>query len=262
MILVTGATGNVGRHVAVELARAGFEVRTSSRRGGDVPADLADPGSLKAALDGVDTVFLVWPGPGVPGIAEAVSVITERARKVVYLSAAGAEHGFWGEVEKGIEGSGAEWVFLRPGGFATNTLGWAGMIRGDGVVRWPYGAAARSLIHERDIADVAVVALTTDRLDGQRPHLTGPATVTQAEQVRLIGEAIGRDLRWEELSPEEAREQLLAEWGSAEFVDASLAYWGSLVGTGEPVTEAFAEITGRPARSFRAWTRDHAADFR
>lgn len=261
MILVTGATGNVGRHVAVGLAEAGAAVRTSSRRGGDVPADLTDPGSLGPALDGVDTVFLVWPGPAVPGIEDAVGAITERVRKVVYLSAASAEHGFWGTVEKAVEHSGVGWVFLRPGGFATNTLGWAGMVRDEGVVRWPYGEAARSLIHERDIADVAVRALLGDELDGTRPHLTGPANVTQAEQVRLIGEAIGRDVRWVDLSPEDAREQLLAEWGDETFVDAALSHWASLVGTGEPVTDDVARITGRPARPFRDWCRDHAADF-
>jgi uncharacterized protein YbjT (DUF2867 family) len=262
MILVTGATGNVGRHVAAGLSQAGAEVRTSSRRGGDVPADLGDPASLDAALNGVDAVFLVWPGPGVPGIEEAVATITGRVRKVVYLSAAGAEHGFWGEVEKAVEDSGADWVFLRPGGFATNTLGWAGMIRDDGTVRWPYGEAARALIHERDIADVAITALTSDALNGQRPHLTGPANLTQAEQVRLIGEAIGREVRWIELPPEDARQQLLAEWGNESFVDASLAYWASLIGVGEPVTGAVPEITGRPARTFSDWCHDHAADFR
>ncbi|MEV6637672.1 NAD(P)H-binding protein [Actinoplanes sp. NPDC051470] len=262
MILVTGATGNVGRHVAVGLAERGAEVRTSSRGGGDVPADLSDPGRLDQALDGVDSVFLVWPGPAVPGIAEAVATITARVRKVVYLSAAGAEHGFWGEVEKAVEHSGVEWVFLRPGGFATNTLGWAGMIRDDGVVRWPYGEARRALIHERDIADVAVTALLSGALDGRRPHLTGPANLTQVEQVRLIGEAIGRDVRWVELPREDARQQLLAEWGNEGFVDASLTYWASLVGTGEPVTEDVAHIIGRPARAFRDWCSDHAADFR
>jgi uncharacterized protein YbjT (DUF2867 family) len=262
MILVTGATGNVGRHVAVGLSEAGAAVRTSSRSGGDVPADLGDPASLDTALAGVDAVFLVWPGPGVPGIDKAVATITRRVRKVVYLSAAGAEHGFWGDVESAIEQSGADWVFLRPGGFATNTLGWAEMIRADGAVRWPYGDAARSLIDERDIADVAVTALTSDVLDGQRPHLTGPANLTQAEQVRLIGEAIGRPLRWIELPPELAREQLLAEWGDPGFVDASLTYWASLVGTGEPVTDTVARITNRPARTFRDWSRHHAVDFR
>jgi uncharacterized protein YbjT (DUF2867 family) len=136
------------------------------------------------------------------------------------------------------------------------------MIRRDGAVRWPYGAAARSLIHERDIADVAVRALTTDDLLGRRLELTGPATVTQAEQVRLIGEAIGRDVRWIELPSGLARAHLLAEWGDEAFADAALSYWASLVEHPERVTDTVERITGRPARTFRDWARDHAADFR
>jgi uncharacterized protein YbjT (DUF2867 family) len=262
MILVTGATGNVGREVATALSRAGEAVRTTARHGGDLRADLTDPASLQAALDGVDSVFLIWPGPAVPGIEDAVATITATARKVVYLSATAAEHGFWGTVEKAVEASGADWVFLRAGGFATNTLGWAPMIRAEGVVRWAYGSASRSLIHERDLADVAVRALLGDDLDGQRPVLTGPANVTQEDQVRLIGAAIGRPLRWVEEPSGVFRQRLIAEWGDERFVDSSLAYWASLAGRGEPVTEAVAEITGHPARSFAEWARDHVADFR
>lgn len=173
-----------------------------------------------------------------------------------------AESGFWGVIEKAVERSAADWVFLRCGGFATNTLGWARMIRDDGAVRWPYGDAARSLLHERDIADVAVRALLTTDLDGERPVLTGPANVTQAEQARLIGEAIGRDVRWVELPSGIARHELLAEWGDAGFVDAALAHWASLVGRGEPVTDTVERVTGHPARPFREWAADHADDFR
>jgi uncharacterized protein YbjT (DUF2867 family) len=261
MILVTGATGNVGRAVAAGLGRAGVPFRTTARHGGDVRADLSDPASLRAALDGVDTVFLVWPGPAVPGIEDAVAALTSPARKIVYLSAIAAGTGFWGTVEKAVESSGVDHVFLRAGGFATNTLGWAPMIRSEGVVRWPYGQASRSLIHEKDLAEVALRALLSDDLDGQRPELTGPANVTQAEQVRLIGEAIGRPLEWVELPSGIARQELLATMGDEGFVDASLAYWASLVGRGEPVTDRVAEITGHPARSFAEWARDHIADF-
>jgi uncharacterized protein YbjT (DUF2867 family) len=258
MILVTGATGNVGRHVLAGLA--GHDARGLSRRPGPglVLGDLR--GDLP--LDGVDMVFLVWPGPDATGIERAVDQITARVRRVVYLSALAAEQGFWGTVEKAVEGSPVEWTFLRPGGFATNTLGWAEMIRRDGEVRWPYGAAARSLIHERDIADVAVRALTTDDLLGQRPELTGPAAVTQAEQAHQIGAAIGREVGWVDLPPAEARRQLLAEWGDESFVDGALSYWASLVGHPEPVTGTVERITGRPARTFRQWAADHADDFR
>ena len=112
--------------------------------------------------------------------------------------------------------------------------------------------AGRSLIHERNIADVAVRALLDDRHDGRRYVLTGPETLTQREQVRVIGEVIGRPLRTEEQSPDEFGDQ----WADA------LAYWATLVDDPEPVTHTVPDLTGVPARTFREWATDHAADFR
>jgi uncharacterized protein YbjT (DUF2867 family) len=128
-------------------------------------------------------------------------------------------------------------------------------------VRWPYGAAARSLIHERDIAAVAVRALTEDGHAGAQYVLTGPQVLTQVEQVRTIGEVIGRPLRWEEISREAARQQLLAAWGDSSFVDRALAAWAEMVTEPEPVTPTVEEITGAPARTFREWAIDHADAF-
>jgi uncharacterized protein YbjT (DUF2867 family) len=264
MILVTGATGNVGRHVVAGLRAAGAEVRALSRTEGQglVRGDLTDPDRLRTVLAGVDQVFLLWPGPSAAGIEAAVDTITLQARRVVYLSAMSAENGFWGVVEKAVAATAEEWTFLRAGGFATNTLGWAGMIRDSGTVSWPYGAAARSLVHERDLADVAIRALLEDGHVGRTYELTGPAAVTQAEQVRLIGEAIGRELRWVELPSGIARDQLLREWGDPAFVDSALTYWASLVDRPEPVTDTVERVTGHPARTFAQWARDHADDFR
>jgi uncharacterized protein YbjT (DUF2867 family) len=114
------------------------------------------------------------------------------------------------DIERLIERTGLAWTFLRASGFATNALWWAPQIRADGVVRAPYGAAVRSSIHERDIAAVAVRALTGDGHAGAQHLLTGPQALTQVEQVRAIGEAIGRPLRYEEIARETARQQLLA----------------------------------------------------
>jgi uncharacterized protein YbjT (DUF2867 family) len=262
MILVTGATGNVGRQVLSGLEAAGEPVRGMSRTAGPglVSGDLLEPSSLP--LDGVDKVFLLWPRPSDVGIREAVDALAGRVKHVVYLSARFAETGFWGVAENALKASGVDWTFLRSGGMATNTLGWAEMIRRDGEVRWPYGQAARSLIHERDLADVAIQALTTAGHAGQTYELTGPSTLTQAEQVRQIGTAIGRPLRWTELSPAAARAQLLAAWGDPGFVDASLGHWASLVDNPEPVTDTVQRITGKPARTFAQWAVDHADDFR
>lgn len=152
-------------------------------------------------------MFLLWPFFTDDGIGDAVDALAAGPRRIVYLSAEAAVRrpgSFWAGVERAVERSAAEWVFLRPTGFAANTLMWAGQIRDSGVVRWPYGRAARSLIHERDVAAVAVNALTEDGHAGARHVLTGPQALTQVDQVEAIGDALGRELRWEELAREDA----------------------------------------------------------
>ncbi|MFD0468354.1 SDR family oxidoreductase [Nonomuraea thailandensis] len=223
-ILVTGATGNVGRHVVAQLAAAGIDVRAFARRPERVQAgveavqgDLTAPETLEPALKDVESVFLLWPGMSTGNAAETVSAIARHARRVVYLSAyvpgGDGTAGHYGEIEELIRRSGLGWTFLQPGGFATNTLGWADQVR-QGVVRWPYGEASRALIHEKDIAAVAVHVLTSAGHNGGAYAITGPDELTQAEQVRVIGEVVGRAVRWEDLPADEAREWLLAAWGT------------------------------------------------
>jgi uncharacterized protein YbjT (DUF2867 family) len=279
-ILITGATGNVGRHLVAQLRDRGGTVRALVRdpdaarlpEGVEVIAgDLTDPESLHAAMDGADgvgSVFLLWPFFTADGAAEAVNVLARHTRRVVYLSASVVrddrdpqDNGVWGQIEHLVRQSGLEWTFLRAGGFATNTLGWAEQIRTEGVVRWVHGKAARSLIHERDIAAVAARTLTEDRHVGASYVLTGPETLTQEEQAHTIGEVIGRPVSWVELTPEVARDQLLVEWGDPNYADSALAYWATLITRPEPVTRTVEEITGAPARTFREWVHDHIDDF-
>jgi uncharacterized protein YbjT (DUF2867 family) len=278
VIVVTGATGTVGRQVVMQLSERRVPVRAVTRDPGSagLPAgvevtrgDLADPASLEPHLAGADAVFLVWPFTSPERAADegsrVVQVLARHVPHIVYLSAyaAASQPGsFWATIERLIEQSGAAWTFLRPTGFAANTLMWADQIRSRGVVRWPYGAAARSLIHERDIAAVAVAALTDARHAGQKYLLTGPEAIIQAGQAGLIGEAIGRPVRWEELAPEQARQQLLAAWGDPAFVDGALATWAWMVTEPEPVTQTVEQVTGVPARTFRQWAGDHIGDFR
>ncbi|MDM4721887.1 NAD(P)H-binding protein [Micromonospora sp. WMMA1363] len=278
MILVTGATGNVGRRVVERLVAAGYGVRATTRdpSHANLPAgvaaasaDLADPESLRPHLDGVEAVFLIWPfvDPATAAhLAPRVADVLTGAGspRVVYVSAAYAEvdpDSFWAVVERAISASGLPWTVLRPTGIATNTLGWAASIRAEGVVRWPYGAAARSLVHEDDIAAVAVEALTSERHDQRTYVLSGPETVTQAEQVRIIGDAIGRDLRWHDVPAQTIRPMLAATLGSPAFADAALASWAAFVQVPEQVTGDVAAVLGRPARTFTRWAADHAADF-
>ncbi|MCZ4124549.1 NmrA family NAD(P)-binding protein [Streptomyces sp. H39-S7] len=274
-ILVTGATGTIGRHLVSSLAGAGRDVRALVRdpdraslpEGVEgVRGDLTAPETLRPALRDVERVYLMWPGIAVD--PRVVEVAAEHARHIVYLSTDIADladgepaTSFHQEIERQIRATGRDWTFLRAIDFATNTLGWADQIR-QGVVRWPYGQASRSLIHERDIADVAAHVLTSDGHDGAKYVLTGPESITHAEQVRIIGEAVGREVRWEDLPPETAREQLTAAWGNPAFVAARLAAWRSFVDTPERVTDTVEHLLGRPARSFRSWAHDHADDFR
>ncbi|MFD8697091.1 NAD(P)H-binding protein [Kitasatospora purpeofusca] len=278
-VLVTGATGRVGGSVVAQLHAAGVPVRALVRGEAEFPegvravrGDLGDPASLGAALEGVDAVFLVWPFLGADGAAEVIDVIGKHARRVVYLSSAGVGDGkdapgdpitaFHTELERLIEASGLERTALRPTGFASNTLGWAEELRASGAVRAPLAQLARPLIHEADIAAVAVRALTTDTLLGARPLLTGPGPVTQEQQVALIGEAVGRPLRFEEIAPAEAAERMRAAGWPAELVAAVLPAQAAMLDRPEPVNDAVERITGVPARSFREWAVDHAADFR
>jgi uncharacterized protein YbjT (DUF2867 family) len=213
VILVTGATGTVGRQTVSQLLGAGAAVRALTRdpvaarlpRDVDVVGgDLSDPDTLAPALEDVEAVFLIWPFTTTEGAPAVLDAIERETRRLVYLSSAGGQRPdpvgmFHADLERLIEESKLEWTFLRPSGFATNTLMWAAQIREGGVVRWPYGAAARSLIHESDIAAVAVRALTGEGHGGAKHVLTGPELLTQADQVRTIGDVIGSPARWEDV---------------------------------------------------------------
>ncbi|HEU5032787.1 MAG TPA: NAD(P)H-binding protein [Spirillospora sp.] len=277
MILVTGATGKVGGQAVAQLHEAGVKVRALARApeaaslsdGVEVVrGDLADPGSLDAALDGVDKVFLVWPTLAADDAAPAVvRRLAGRARRVVYLSAIGADRPGGGPVleshgrlERLIKESGAEWTFLRGGGFAGNDLAWVKGIRESGVVREPFGGWRRSLVHEADLAAAGVRALLEDGHVGAAYELTGPQALSQAERVRIIGEVIGRPLRFEELSVEEARRQFLS-WLPPEAVDGTIRGMLEMTKKPEKVTGTVEELTGRPALTYREWVVDHRRDF-
>ncbi|GLZ76554.1 nucleotide-diphosphate-sugar epimerase [Actinorhabdospora filicis] len=272
--LITGATGRVGSLVAASLAALGHDVRGLARSTravlppGVTPArgDLADPASLAGALEGVGTVFLVWPG--LPVDPRVIELIAAHAGKVVYLSAdvtdlaEGEEPVFFHqEVERLIRGTGLEWTFVRAITFAANTLAWAAQAR-EGVVRLPYGSATRAPLHERDIAEVSVRVLTEPGHHGGKYLITGPETLSHAEQARVIGEAAGRPVRWEEQPEDEALAALTALLGDAAFARQRLAAWRRLTESPDRVTSTVADLLGRPALSFAQWAADHAEAFR
>jgi uncharacterized protein YbjT (DUF2867 family) len=165
--------------------------------------------------------------------------------------------------EMAVRASGVPWTFLRPGGLATNTLGWAESIRAERVVRAPYPHAHSALIHEADIADIATRTLIdTDRThEGKCYQVTGPASLTQQEQVQHIAAAIGDEVRFEEVSPEEYR-RTLSQWGDDSVVDTLLGGLRQADGRPDAVSPTFQTLTGRPGRSFPQWAKDHADTFR
>jgi uncharacterized protein YbjT (DUF2867 family) len=276
MIVVTGGTGRVGRQVVAQLRERNLKVRVVSRRPGQpqagvetAAADLADPASLEPALRGADALFLLWPFTSAELTAtlapQVAKLAARHVTRIVYLSAQPAAErpgSFWALTERAIEDSGAAWTFLRPVGFASNTLMWADQIRAGDVVRWPFGAAARSLIDERDIAAVAVEALTQDGHAGARYLLSGPAVLTQAEQLAAIGRAVGRDLAWEELSRTQAQQALAAAWGDPGFAASALDTWERFVTHPEVVTSTVRDLTGVPAHTFADWAAANAGAFR
>jgi uncharacterized protein YbjT (DUF2867 family) len=281
--LVIGGTGNIGRNVVTQLIAAGANVRAMVRdpntaglpREVDVSrGDLTLPDTLDKSLQGIDAVFLVWTAPPAAA-APALERITRHARRVVYLSApVNTPHPFFqaslpnpGSVlhednERLIQTSGVEWTFIRPGMLASNALAWwAPQIRGGDVVRWPYLEAPTAPIDERDVASVAVRALLESGHAGADYALTGPESLRQREQVITIGRAIGRSLRIEEMSPEEARR----EWGPtwpAPVVEMLLTSWAAAIGQPAYVTHTVGEVTGTAARTFADWASDHADAFR
>lgn len=255
-VLVTGATGHTGRHVVAGLGAAGVRARALVRGESDLPDVVrGDVRDLAEAAEGVDAVYLLWPFFTADGIGPALEPLS--GKKIVYLSAMSAEvadGGVWGGVEAAVRKVTDDWTFLRVTGLATNTLAWAPQAK-TGVVRAAHGQAKRSVVHERDVADMAVEALTGDH-KGQIYLVTGPEALAHAEQARLIGEALGIPVTWEEQPPEEAKAQLSTYLG-AEFATAAVDHWASLVDDPEPVSLDVAQVTGHPARPFDEWAREH-----
>jgi len=237
-----------------------------------VSGDLTLPATLDRALDGMDAVFLVWVAPGTAAPA-ALERITKHVRRIVYLSAPHrTAHPFFQQpnpvatlhagIERRIEASGVEWTFLRPGMFSSDTLlWWAATIRGGNSVRWPYAEAPTAPIHPGDIGEVGARALCEPGHGGKEYVLTGPQSMTQAEQLKIIGEVIGRPLVSEEISPDEARQELL-KLMPRPAITMLLNAWAAALGQLAFMTSTVAEVTGKPARTFRDWAADHAAEFR
>lgn len=276
MILVTGATGNVGRELTRQLLDMGERIRLLTRSPSTVSVptgaevvggDLGRPATLGPALVGVRRLFLNVPpgtGQGVLEVARAHGV-----RRVVVLSSGNARAarewdaigGMHAATERAVAASGLDWTALRPGAFASNALAWAPGIRAESVVRQAYPLAARATIHPADIAAAAVATLLGDGHGGQAYELTGGESLTFADEVAAIGAAIGRPVRLEPLSPEQARARMVQVMPEA-IADTLLRLWAEIDGTTAPVRDTVQRLTGSAPRTFAEWAKEHADTFR
>lgn len=280
-VLVTGATGRVGRLVVHQLLDAGIPVRALTRHpeaAATLPAevevftgDLTVPESLDPALSGAGAVLLVWTAPA--RTAEAVvERLAAHVRRVVFLSSPHrTPHPFFQQpnpmavlhagIERLIAATGLESTILRPGMFASNSLAWwAPAIRAGEVVRWPYSAAESAPVDDRDLAAVAARTLHQDGYAGGDYVLTGAESLTQAAQVDIIGDALGRRITFEEMTPDEFR-RLSEGTAPSAAAEMLLAAWRSAVGQPAYISTAVTDILGTPPRTFRQWAADHAGAF-
>jgi uncharacterized protein YbjT (DUF2867 family) len=275
MILVTGATGNVGGELVSALAGAGQPVRALARAGREqefppgveaVTGDLNQPRSMRTALAGADAMFLY------PGYQDMAGTLAEARQagvgRVVLMSGSSAASGDTGnavsrymiESEDAVRASGLAWTMVRAFGFMSNTLQWVPQLREGDLVRAPFAGVPIAVVDPADIAAVAAAALTAAGHDGRVYTVSGPQALRPADRARILGEVLGRDLRFEGQPDDEARAEMSAAM-PASYVDAFFDFYvkGTL-DESQPQPDV-AEVTGRPPRSFRQWAQAHASAF-
>ena len=276
-VLVSGASGSVGGAVFAQLREAGVAVRGGSRHperaglpeGTAVAFDLGDPETLGPALQGVEAVFLYAATDDLQHFVDAARAAG--GPRVVLLSSASIV-GLAGEadgpiaahhlgLERAITAAGLPATFVRGGYFATNSLRWAETVRSGGSVTLPYPQARLAPVHEQDLAEVAVAALTDGALVEQAPVVTGPARLTQREMVDTIGAALGRTIEVEELNGQEAGEHMATEY-PAPIAASMQTFLEEQSYSPGPLSDAVETITGHRGRTFATWVDDHLDAFR
>jgi uncharacterized protein YbjT (DUF2867 family) len=266
MILVTGATGNIGRLVVDELLAAGatrVRALTNHPERAALPPQvevargyIGRVETLPAAFEGVEKVYLA---PLESTVREVVALAAEAGvRHIVDVS--GGKDTWWAPVAHAVEQSGVPWTHLGPGEFMDNMLMWAEQIRTTGEVRDAHPTAANAPIDLRDIAAVAATALLQEGHVGKEYVLTGPESLTRAEMVRRIGVALGREVPFVELSPDEAAAALEPSMG--EYARWYVDNVGQLVEHPQPVDPTFEQVMGRRGTTFGQWAARNVEQFR
>lgn len=279
MILVTGATGTVGREVVAQLSAAGHNVRVLTRNPSKaqfdarvqvVAGDFDKPETLTTALENVERVFSLSTGPQLAtqeaNLAQAAKKAgAQHIVKLSVLHASQARSGLAGwhqTAERAIQDTGIAWTFLQPGGFMSNALFWRDSIHAQGKVFSNYGDGRLAYIHPRDIAAVAVCALTQPGHEGKSYPLTGPQALTIGEQVQILSAAIGKPIEYVPVTDDAARAGMLRAGIPVAVVDALMPF-GNFVrsGNGAEVLPTVEQVTHRKALTFHDWVSEHTAAF-
>ncbi len=276
MIVVTGATGNVGRPLIQSLAAAGEQVTAVSRRISDVPndvpngvrrlqADLSKPETLEPALDGAEAVFLLTAAEFLAnGNMKDVMEVVEASgvERVVLLSSQGVgtkRHP--SDLEDAVTQSGLGWTMLRPGNFASNAFQWAESIRTQRLMAAPFADVALPAVDPDDIAEVAAAALRDQSHAGNIYTLTGPVAISPRQQAEAIGQIVGEPVQFVELNREEARSRMLA-YMPEPVVEATLGALGTPTAAEQEVSPDVEKVLGRPARTFTDWVTRNLPAFK
>jgi uncharacterized protein YbjT (DUF2867 family) len=273
MILVTGATGNVGSELVRALAAAGERVRALVRddaRGGALPAgvkaavgDLNRPESLESALEGVRGVHLL---AGYAGLRDALERMRRAGvERVTLQSSSAAPSGdtsnavarYHIESEQAVRDSGLAWTFLQPNSFMTNTLQWVPQLQAGDAIRAPFADVAVATIHPDDIGAVAAAALTSDGHEGKAYRLSGPESLTPGDRVAILARVLDRALIFQPQSDDEARAEM-SESMPAPYVDAFMSFFADGKLDESEVLPTVEQVTGRPPRTFEQWATEHA----
>jgi uncharacterized protein YbjT (DUF2867 family) len=279
VILICGATGTTGGAVLRQLRGDQHPVRAMTRSGESaqrfrnegveaVVADLADPGSLEPALEGVDAVYVANPCSAALAEHEgnlATAAASAGVGHLVKLSVIGAADDapitfgrLHGAAEDAVKAAGVPWTILRPNGFMQNTLAWADQIP-SGTIRGPVMHAGWSIVDVRDIAAVAAKVLESPGEHGEREYmLTGPEPSSPHEQVEILSGLVERPLETAEVPIEAAQEAMRAAGVPAQTVDWLGELWRMYAdGVAEGVSLDIERVTGRAPYTFRQFAEDH-----
>ncbi len=283
MLLITGATGHIGKPLVELLLERGAPVRVLVRdaakvadwsaRGAEVATgDFDEPASLDAAMAGVERVFLLSnASPDAPRLQGAVVEAAQRVgvRHLVKFSALGASPDspvsllrWHAQTERQIADSGVPYTFLRPNGFIQNLLNNVQSVKGAGMFAAPQGEGKASSVDMRDIAAVAANVLTESGHEGQTYDITGPEALSNTEVAAKMTTAIGKPVRYQDVPPDAYAQTMrgfgMPDWLADGLTELTVYYAGN---NAAQVTDLVQRVGKTTPRTLDAWLAENAAAF-